>query len=414
MYTATSSSLEAIRELVAGKEVTVKATQPVGCRITRKPALEKGGQVTYSRHVARILQKRCANCHHEGTAAPFSLTSYELARDWSEMIKEVVQKHQMPPWDADPRFGKFSNDLRMTAAEIRTIASWVDGGMPLGDPKDLPPAKTYEKGWMIGKPDVVIKMPEPYTVQARGTVEYKYFVTPTNFKEDRWVQASEAKPGNHAVVHHIIGYVRPKGRKDRRQLPAVAGYAPGEEPMVFPANMGFRVPAGADIVWQVHYTPTGKVETDQSLIGLVFCKEKPRRQIVQGGAYNFRFQIPRGAENHPVETSKRFATDVELISLMPHMHLRGKDFRYTAKLPNGEEKILLDIPQYDFNWQHRYRFEKPVFLPRGTVLHCQAHFDNSAENPANPNPDEVVRWGDQTWEEMMIGYFNYVRPEVAR
>lgn len=405
--------LEAVKELVAGKEVSVESTKPVGCKITLKSALKADGKVTYTGQVAKIFAKRCASCHHAGTAAPFSLTSYEEARDWSEMIKEVVQTQRMPPWEADPRFGKFSNDLRMTTEEIHTLTAWVESGAPFGDKAKLPESQSFAKGWTIPQPDHIFEMPEEFTVKANGTVAYKYFVTPTNFKEDRWVQASEAKPGNRAAVHHIIGYVRPKGGRGIGGLPAVAGYAPGEEPMVFPQGMGFKLPAGADIVWQVHYTPTGKVEKDRSEIGLIFCKERPERAVIQSGAINTRFEIPPHAENYQVKSTQPMKTDVELISLMPHMHLRGKSFRYIVKLPDGTDKTLLDIPDYDFNWQHRYRFDKPYFLPKGTVIECVAHFDNSAENPANPDPNKTVKWGDQTWEEMMIGYFTYVKPKKS-
>ncbi|MEK6237234.1 MAG: redoxin domain-containing protein, partial [Planctomycetales bacterium] len=399
---------EAIKELLADKPVSVSHTELEGCLITRRARLKDEGEITYAKHVAAILQNRCANCHHPGAAAPFSLLTYESARDWSEMIREVVSQRRMPPWNVDPRYGHFSNDLRMTKQEIDVVTAWIDGGSPLGDKKDLPKLREFAENWMIGKPDLILKMPREFTVQATGTVKYQYFVTPTNFKQDRWVQASEARPGNRAVVHHIIAFVRPKGSRRFRGLPAVGGSAPGEEPNIHPEGVGFRIPAGAEIVWQVHYTPTGKVEKDRSEVGLVFCKKPPRRQIKGGGAFNVRFQIPPGASNHRLVSHARFTKDVELLTLMPHMHLRGKDFRYTAHFPDGRKQILLNIPDYDFNWQHRYRFAKPIFLPKGTSIECVAHFDNSANNPANPDPTKTVRWGDQTWEEMMIGWYSHV------
>jgi peroxiredoxin len=399
---------EAVQELIAGKHVSVTETDLEGCLITRRASLRKKGEVTYGKHIAKILHDRCANCHHSGTAAPFSLLTYEDARNRSEMINEVVKQRRMPPWNADPRFGDFSNDLRMPKEEIDTLVAWIDDGAPLGNEQDLPERPQYAEGWTIGEPDVVFKMPEDYTVPAAGTVEYQYFVTPTNFKEDVWVKASEPRPGNRAVVHHIIVFVRPKDSKSFRNLPAVGGFAPGEEPMVWPEGIGFRIPAGAELVWQVHYTPTGKVETDRCEVGLIFCKEPPQRRVKGGGAFNFAFRIPPGAENHRVVSSKKFSRDVELLALMPHMHLRGKDFRYTARYPDGRTEILLNVPDYDFNWQHRYRFAKPFLIPKGTTIECVAHFDNSADNPANPDPDKTVRWGDQTWEEMMIGWYSHV------
>ena len=399
---------EAVKELLAGEEVSVAETELEGCLITRRFSLRKKGEITYASHVAKILHERCANCHHPGTAAPFSLLSYEDARNWSEMINEVVSGRRMPPWDADPRFGKFSNDLRMPQEEIDTLVAWIDAGAPLGDANDLPKLPQFAKGWTIGQPDVVFKMPTEYTIPASGTVEYQYFVTPTNFEKDVWVQSAEARPGNRPVVHHIIVFVREKNTKRFRHLPAVVGFAPGEEPVVWPQGIGFKIPAGAELVWQVHYTPTGKVEKDRCEVGLVFCPEPPQRHVKGGGVFNFTFGIPPGDANHGVVSSKKFSQDVELLALMPHMHLRGKDFRYTARYPDGRSEVLLSIPDYDFNWQHRYRFSKPFPIPKGTTLECVAHFDNSAENPANPDPTERVRWGDQTWQEMMIGWYSHV------
>ena len=399
---------EALKELLDGDDVSVAQTELEGCLITRRDRLQNRSEITFAKHVARILQDRCANCHHPGTAAPFSLLNYDDAHNWSEMIRETVVQRRMPPWDIDPRYGTFRNDLRMTNEEIDTLVAWIDIGAPLGDENDLPDPRQYPEGWTISQPDLVFEMPHEFTVQATGTVAYQYFVTPTNLEEDVWVQASEARPGNWAAVHHIIVFVREKGSDSFRRLPAVGGYAPGEEPKVLPDGVGFRIPAGAELVWQVHYTPTGKEETDRSQVGLILCTEPPERPIRGGGAFNFRFEIPPGDENHRVVSQKEFSRDVELISLMPHMHLRGKDFRYTAWYPDGSSRILLNVPNYDFNWQHRYLFAEPFFLPAGTTLECVAHFDNSVDNPANPDPTKTVKWGDQTWEEMMIGWYSHV------
>jgi len=399
---------EAIKELLTGKNVSVAETETEGCLISRGAKLKDRGEITYAKHVAPILQNRCAVCHHPGTAAPFALLTYEDALDWSAMIKEVVVQRRMPPWNPDPRHGNFSNDLRLTKEQIDTLVAWIDRGTPLGDKKDLPQPRQYSNGWLIGTPDIVFKMPKEYTVKASGAVEYQYFVTPTNFKEDVWVQAAEARPGNRAVVHHIIPFIREKGSRDIENLPILAGFAPGEEPMVLPKGVGFKIPAGAEIVWQVHYTPTGKVEKDCSEVGLILCKERPKRPLGGGGAFNMTFSIPAGAANHRAVSRAQFSKDVELLSLMPHMHYRGKDFRYTAHYPDGRQEILLSVPDYDFNWQHSYRFAKPIPIPKGTTIECVAHFDNSADNPANPDPTKLVRWGDQTWEEMMIGWYFYV------
>jgi|GEM_PF-250450 len=399
---------EAVKEVLASKKVSVAETEPAGCIITRRDRLKNRGDITYAKQVSRILQKNCADCHHPGTAAPFSLLKYEDVKNWSGMIRETVVERRMPPWSADPRYGHWANDLRMTTEEIDTLVAWIDDGMLEGDKADLPAPREYADGWQLGRPDLIFKMPREYTVQAQGTVEYQYFVTPTNFKEDVWVQASEARPGNWDAVHHIIVFVRNKNTKRKQGLPSVGGFAPGEEPMVLPSGVGFRVPAGAELVWQLHYTPTGKVEKDRSEVGLYLCKEPPGRRVRGGGAFNFRFRIPPKGENHRVVAEARINRDAELISLTPHMHLRGRDFKYTARYPDGRTEILLSVPNYNFNWQHRYRFAKPVRVPAGTTLFCEAHYDNSIHNPANPDPDKEVRWGDQSWEEMMIGFFQTV------
>lgn len=399
---------EALKELLAGREISQPHNEPEGCLITRRDRIENRSEVTYAKHVAGILHQRCADCHRPGTVAPFSLLSYEDADTWSDMILETVLDRRMPPWDVDPRHGDFKNELRMTTEEIDTLVAWIENGKPAGDDADLPEPPVYESEWMMGKPDIIYDMPKEYTVQASGTVEYQYFVTKTDFKEDVWVKASEARPGNWDVVHHIIGFVREEGSEEVGKLPLVAGYAPGEEPTVYPDGTGFRIPAGAEILWQVHYTPTGKVEKDRSQIGLIFCKEKPARDVLTIGVMNARFEIPAGAKQHRVESSQTFTKPVELLSLMPHMHLRGSKFRYTARYPDGTSEILLNVPNYDFNWQHRYLFREPFALPAGTTLECVAHYDNSAENPGNPDPKSPVYWGDQTWEEMMIGWYEAV------
>ena len=396
---------EAVKELLAGKDISIAETKLAGCVITREDRLKGKGKITFAKHVAHILQKNCAECHHPGTAAPFSLLTYEDARNWSGMIRETVVERRMPPWSADPRYGHWENDRRMSSEEIDTLVAWIDGGMRMGDRRDLPKPVKYADGWRIGKPDMVLKMPREYTVQARGTVEYQYFVTPTNFDEDVWVQASEARPGNWAAVHHIIVFVREKGSKQKQGLPSVGGYAPGEDPLILPKGVGFRIPAGADLVWQVHYTPTGKVETDRSEFGLYLCPQPPPRERLGGAAINTSFRIPAGAENHRVVARKKIRRDIELIELMPHMHLRGRNFKYTAHYPDGRSEILLSVPNYDFNWQHRYRPSKPLLLPKGTIIQCEAYFDNSPHNPANPDSTKEVRWGDQSWEEMMIGFY---------
>jgi mono/diheme cytochrome c family protein len=380
-----------------------------------KPEDNHKATVTFAKDISRILQNRCQTCHHAGTAAPFTLATYKDAVHWADTIREVVTQNRMPPWHADPHFGTFSNDRRLTDQEKAAILAWIDGGKPMGDKADLPAPRKFADGWVVGQPDVVFDLPEEQTVPATGVVPYLYFVTPTHFKEDVWVQAAEARPGNRAVVHHIVvSYRDPKlgGRETARGFGdgLVVGEAPGDLPLFLPPGMAIKIPAGAELVWQMHYTPNGKPAKDKSQIGLVFYKgkEPPTRIAHTRGAVNASFAIPAGASNYKVESEWVAPRDLLLLSFMPHMHLRGKDFQYVAEYPDGRSEILLNVPRYDFAWQTSYRLAKPVLLPKGTKVHCTAHFDNSKGNPANPDATKSVTWGDQTWEEMMIGWFDYV------
>jgi hypothetical protein len=292
------------------------------------------------------------------------------------------------------------------------IIRWLDGETPLGNEADLPAPKEYSDGWMIGKPDVVFEMPEEVTVQATGTVPYKYFTSPTGFEEDVWISAAEARPGNRKVVHHIIVSFRdPKAPRREGVLGTghIVGTAPGDMPLMLPPGAARKIPAGSTLVWQVHYTPTGQEETDRSQLALVLYKgkEPPQHNVLTRGISQRRFAIPPGDANHQVESSFEFPADAILYSFMPHMHLRGKDFQYVATYPDGRSETLLSVPRYDFSWQSTYILKEPQMIPKGTKIHCTAHFDNSAGNRANPDPTKEVRWGEQTWEEMMIGWINY-------
>jgi mono/diheme cytochrome c family protein len=388
---------------------------------SKAPAGDNGRQVTYAHDVARIFQERCQTCHHPGTAAPFSLLTYDDAVHWAETIREVISDGRMPPWHADPHYGVFSNDRRLPQAERETLLRWLDSDMAKGDPRDLPPAREYAEGWVIGKPDVVFELPAEQTVPAKGVVPYQYFITPTNFKEDVWVQAAEARPSNRSVVHHIIVSFRDPKVKERPGGRGVGdgfivGTAPGDMPMILPPGVARKIPAGSELVWQMHYTPNGKEGKDRSQVGLVFYKgkEPPRWSALTRGITNATFAIPPGAPAHPVESDWVVPRDTLALSFMPHMHLRGKDFEYRAEYPDGRTEVLLSVPRYDFNWQTMYRLARPTRLPKGTKIHCFARFDNSPNNPANPDPKKEVLWGDQTWEEMMIGWVDFVWEQPER
>jgi len=360
--------------------------------------------VTFNKDVAPIFYKRCVECHRAGEIAPMSLLTFKEARPWARSIKENVVGRVMPPWHADPHYGEFSNDRRLTEQEVATIAAWVDQGAKEGEATDLPPAPKFLEGWNIGKPDQIFYIPEEFAVPADGVVDYKYFTVPTNFKEDMWVQAAEIRPDQRNVVHHIIVFVQKDGDPQQRLL---VGYAPGEQPAVMSPGLARKIPAGSKLIFQVHYTPNGTAVKDHSFVGLVFAKQPPKSELFTRPVMNARFAIPPGDSNYRVDSSYTFTEDSHIHSFMPHMHLRGKDFEYRVTYPDGTSKVLLSVPRYDFAWQSNYLLKEPVAAPKGTRLDCVAHFDNSEKNKFNPNPKQEVRWGDQTWEEMMIGWTSF-------
>jgi peroxiredoxin len=400
----------AIDEVLAGKEVSRPTTPVAGCRIARVNQLRKEGAVTFSKQVARILQNNCQECHRPGQIGPMPLLTYDDAVSWAETIREVVQDGRMPPWFADPRHGKFANDRRLSPEDRQTLLAWIDQGTPRGDDKDLPPPREFVAGWVIGKPDLVLTMPKTFEVPAktpRYGVPYKYFTVETNFTEDRWVQRAEARPGATEVVHHIVVFIVPPGmtfNPDDPRFLALCGTAPGDMPLILPPFMAKKVPKGARLVFQMHYTPNGTAQTDRSSVGLIFAKEPPKWSVQTLPVFNFQFRIPPGNDNYQVESWYRFPEDGRIVGFMPHMHLRGKDFLYEAIFPDGKKETLLSVPRFNFNWQSVYRPLEPLAMAKGTRLHCIAHFDNSAKNPNNPDPTKAVFWGDQTWEEMMIGW----------
>lgn len=406
----------AIDELLDGKSVSVRQTEAVGCIIGRARDPRADSPVTYSRDIAPILQARCVACHRAGEIGPFELTSYSEAAGWGEMMAEVVRDRRMPPWHADPRHGRFANDRSMPNAEKELLYQWVKNGCPEGNPAEVPAAQQFTAGWQLPRePDTVIAMEEPYTVPAdagRDGVPYQYFKVPTGFTEDTWISAMEVRPGNRAVVHHTIVYVAPPGSRRREDFIFLAAYVPGLRFDPLPSGSAKRIPANSTFVFEMHYTPNGSEQQDRTEIGLVFADvSQIDREVITTEIGNVDFEIPPGASRHVVTaTSRATKAEVTLLSMSPHMHLRGSAFRYELVLPSGEREILLDVPAYDFNWQTRYVLAEPRKLPIGSIIHCRAEFDNSAANLANPDPTKAVRWGDQSWEEMMLGFFDVMLP----
>ncbi|MDZ4687794.1 MAG: redoxin domain-containing protein, partial [Planctomycetaceae bacterium] len=401
---------EAVRDLLANRNVRVAETEPVGCLIGRVRTPKTNSEITYTKHIAKILNDRCVECHRDGEIAPFSLTDYAEVAGWADMIREVTRERRMPPWHADPKFGHFSNENRLSAEELAQIDAWVLAGAPEGNPADLPQPPTFTAGWQLPRePDYVAYMsPKPFNVKAEGEVRYQYFLVETDFTEDKWVTAAEIIPGNRAVVHHVIVFATPDKEiaDDDRQM--LIAYVPGMRTELLPKGMAKRVPAKSKLIFQVHYTPNGTAQEDRTKVGLLFTDEQDVKYEVQTASArtrNFKIQ--------PMQRDQQFSAnpitaprDVLLLSLSPHMHLRGQSFRYDLTWPDGRTETLLDVPQYDFNWQTGYRLAEPMTIPKGSRLVATAKYDNTADNPANPDPTQTVIWGDQSWEEMMIGYFD--------
>ncbi|MGA2214414.1 MAG: cytochrome c, partial [Bryobacteraceae bacterium] len=368
--------------------------------------------VSFYKDVLPVLQKNCQTCHRPGEIAPASFLSYESTRPWAKAIKTAVLTKKMPPWFADPHFGKFANDRRLSEADIRTLVAWVDAGAPAGDSKDAPKPVDWVEGWRIGKPDVVISMPLEYHVPASGTIDYQYIVIPTGFTEDKYVQLAEARPGDTKLVHHIIAFVREPGNpwmKDAKpgvpyvpkepelspeeqkkeeeaeaKLPGIpfqgdflVDYAPGTVPEVIKPGRAKLIKAGSDLVLQMHYTANGTEGTDISKIGLIFSKTPPKERMLTINTANLTFSIPPGAPDTKVDAKMTLQQDATLVSFLPHMHFRGSSFEYRATYPDGKKEVLLSVPHYEFNWQLTYDLAREKKLPKGTVIECEAHFDNS-------------------------------------
>jgi mono/diheme cytochrome c family protein len=373
--------------------------------------------LTFTKDVASIVFSNCAACHRPGEVAPMSLLSYKEVRPWARSIKEKVLSREMPPWGADPHYGEFSNDRRLSQKDIDTIAAWVDAGAPEGDPKDLPPLPGFVEGWNIGKPDVIFSMPEEVSVPADGVMPYKDFEVPTNFTEDKYIQAAEIRVGNRSVVHHAVVNVKEPGGHSltadedlfRWQENRLAGYAPGGGPLVLKPGEAKLVKKGSVLIFDMHYTPNGTPARDRTSLGLVFANGPVQKRVITAIVGTHHFEIPPGDPGFEIDASYVFKEDVHIYSVHPHMHARGKDFRYTLVYPDGKSKVLAFVPRYNFNWQLSYVFKEPISAPRGSRLECVAHYDNSLQNKYNPDPAKSVRYGPQTWDEMMAGYIEYTR-----
>jgi hypothetical protein len=332
------------------------------------------------------------------------LLSYADARPWAKAIRAAVASGKMPPWHADPKYGRFSNDLSLPSAEREKLIAWVDGGALEGKPSEAPAPRGFAQGWRISKPDMVFEMPEDFSVPAQGSIEYQYISVPTHFTEDRWVEMAEVRPGNRALVHHAIVMVDELG--DGHGQAYLAGFAPGMTPQVWKPGQARLIRAGSSLVFQMHYTTNGKPGTDRTRIGLIFAKNPPAERIASMEAMAPWMVLPPGDANLKITAQVTMREPVRLMGMRPHMHLRGKSFQFRAVFPGGDSEILLDVPKFSFDYQPYYYLETPRLLPAGTRIECYAVYDNSASNPRNPDPTATVSWGPQTWDEMMIGWLD--------
>ena len=430
---------------------------PTSSATETKPSAKN---ITFNKDIAPIFFKSCAECHRPGESAPFSVLSYKDVRPWAKSIREKVVNREMPPWHADPHVGEWANDRRLRQQEIDAITAWIDGGAQEGNAKDLPATPQFAEGWTIGKPDVVIEMPEEFTLAGSGPDEYQYFDAPTNFTEDKYIQMAEARPGNRRVVHHVIAFVVRPGSPNMAKIPKeqrdkmlemslknspfyrdgylirlkpdqpvyndanefpphvrgdasigdfLTGYAPGSIPSVWNPGVVKKIPAGATIRFQIHYSKVaGSEQKDRSKIGLIFAKQPPEKMIKSRAASNIYFQIPPGAERHRVTAFWKPSVDITIHSLSPHMHYRGSAMEYKAVYPDGRLETLLNVPKYSFNWQMTYNPKRLLHIPAGSKIEVTAYFDNSAKNKLNPDPTKPVRHGEPTYDEMMMGFMEYV------
>jgi mono/diheme cytochrome c family protein len=376
------------------------------------------GSPTFTKDVAPIFYAHCAECHRPTMYAPMSLMTYEDARPWARSIKQKVTARQMPPWGADAPAGTFRNDPSLTQQDIETIAAWVDAGAPKGDDKDLPKAPEFAEGWTIGRPDVVFEMEEPFHIPAEGAIPYQYIRIPTHLTEDKWIQAIEIRPGAAAQVHHVIAFTQPAGTPPSGAgllgPTNIGGTTPNKPGIRFPDGVARLLRANQDITLQMHYTTNGKEAIDRTRVGLIFAKEPPKKIAAGGLVVQPRFVIPAYDGNAEVRASNTLRRDTVVTTLTPHMHVRGKDMTYIAHYPDGTSETLLSVPHYDFNWQITYLLAQPKVLPAGTRVEVIAHYDNSTANKYNPDATKDVRWGDQTWEEMMIGFWGSVIDAPAK
>ena len=407
---------DAIESVLDGAIPRISATTSPGCELMQEdPTIAEATEITYHRQIARIINRNCVECHRDTGIAPIPLETYEQVQDYAGMIRSVVDRGVMPPWFAapvesnvqagDPPVQHWANERRLSATEKANLFAWIDADTPEGDPDDAPIAQQFADGWLIGKPDAVFEFAKPVPIQATGVMPYKNITVETNFEEGKWVRAIEVRPGNRSVVHHVIVSLQSDEVDERSGYWGV--YVPGNSVLDYPEGYAKWLPAGAKLRFQMHYTPNGTATEDSTRVGIIFSKQPPKHEVKVAGIVNPRFTIPAGASDHAVTAKLNVPDNVEVLGFLPHMHLRGKAARYEL-IRDGKTETLLDVPHYDFNWQLLYRLAQPRAMHPGDTIRYTSWYDNSAGNPANPDPTRDVRWGEQTYDEMHLGYVEYV------
>ncbi|QDV25174.1 redoxin family protein [Aureliella helgolandensis] len=409
----------ALKAYADGRSPLITATEAPGCTLVRPSREESPNKLTYHSRISRIVQQNCVGCHRDEGVAPFALTSFEEVQAHAAMIEQVVARDLMPPWfaadaeatDSDA-LSPWTNDCSLADIDKHDLLTWLAGPMDEGDVHDAPLPLTFSSEWQIGPPDVVFEFAEPQVVKASGVMPYKYVTVATDLSEDKWVQAIEIQPGNRSVVHHVLVFVQ-GGDQDHSERDGFWGiYVPGNSSLIYPDGFAKRLPKQAKLRFQMHYTPNGTATTDQTRIGLVFAKVPTQHEVRVAGIFNDKINIPAGADNHQEVADLRIPADARVMGLLPHMHLRGKAARYEV-IQSDASTTLLNVPRYDFNWQLLYRYRDPLLLKQGDIIRFTAWYDNSDQNPANPDPTKSVGWGPQTYDEMQVGYVEYYLPGVA-
>jgi peroxiredoxin len=404
---------DALDAVLAGRAVPVAQVDAPGClvNLADKAQREANSKISYSEQIAPLLIDRCVACHREGGVAPWAMTDYEKVRGFAPMIREVVRTRRMPPWHADPHYGSFIGDRSLSNEQARTLVHWIEAGAARGSgPDPLTKLNKTWSEWTLGKPDLVVEVPA-YSVPATGVINYQYPLARNPTGRDVWIRAIEILPGDRSVVHHVLAGIDDPGNGERQgirgQIGELGGYAPGKNAVPYPADTGILLRKEASFRFQMHYTPNGKPVTDVTRLGLYFYDTPPRHSLEMTLIYDVGLAIPPNTKAYSQSLEHVFDRDIMLYSLLPHAHLRGSAARFTAHYPNGEREILLSVPKYDFNWQPLYALNPPKLLPAGTRVVLDMTWDNSVQNPANPDPNREVHWGDQTWEEMNVGWFRF-------